>query len=169
MDRIIEDKSWIKKKYRKYVIIGGILIAALSIFFFTGNVSSVNIDNDKVTVESVYKGLFNDYIQVTGQAAPIYTVYLDAVEGGRVEERIIEEGSMVKKGDIILKLSNKDLILNILNSEAQLAEKTNFLRETRIQMEQEKLNIERDIITANYELLSKKGHMNKTRNYIRIN
>lgn len=156
MDRIIEDKSWIKKKYRKYIIIGAILIAALSIFLFTSNVSSVNVDSDKVTIDVVYKGLFNDYIQVTGQAAPISTVYLDAVEGGRVEERLIEEGSMVKKGDIILKLSNKDLILSILNSEAQLAEKTNFLRETRIQMEQEKLSIEREIIVSSYELLSKR-------------
>jgi HlyD family secretion protein len=156
MDRIIEDKSWIKKKYRKYLIIGGVLVVVLSIFFLTSQVSSVNVDSDKVTISEVYKGLFNDYIQVTGQAAPIYTVYLDAVEGGRVEERLIEEGSMVKKGEIILKLSNKDLILSILNSEAQLAEKTNFLRETRITMEQEKLSIEREIILSNYELLSKR-------------
>lgn len=156
MDRIIEDKSWIKKKYRGYVIVGGIIILALSLFLFTGNVSTINIEKDKVTIDNVYKGIFNDYIQVTGQAAPISTVYLDAVEGGRVEEILIEEGNMVKKGDIILKLSNKDLILNILNSEAQLAEKANFLRETRIQMEQEKLTIEREIIVSGYELLSKK-------------
>ncbi len=156
MDKIIEDKSWIKKKYRKYLVIGSIVIACLCIFLFTGNVKTVNIESDKITVDEVFKGLFNDYIQVTGQAAPISTVYLDAVEGGRVEERLIEEGSMVKKGDIILKLSNKDLILNILNSESQLAEKANFLRETHLQMEQDKLSVERELITANYELLSKK-------------
>jgi HlyD family secretion protein len=156
MDKIIEDKSWIKRKYRKYVVIGILVIAGLSIFLFTGNVNSVNIERDKLTIEEVQKGLFNDYIQITGQAAPISTVYLDAVEGGRVEERLIEEGNMVKKGDIILKLSNNDLILNILNSEAQLAEKSNFLRETQIQMEQEKLSIEREIIISNYELQSKK-------------
>ena len=156
MDKIITDKSWIKKKYRKYLILGLIVIASLSIFMFTSNVKSVNIESDKVTVDEVYKGLFNDYVQITGQAAPISTVYLDAVEGGRVEERLIEEGSMVKKDDIILKLSNNDLILNILNSEAQLAEKSNFLRETQIQMEQQKLNIEREIIISKYELLSKK-------------
>jgi HlyD family secretion protein len=156
MDRKIEDKSWIKKKYRKYIILAVIILAGLSIFLFTGNVSSVNIESDKITINDVFKGLFNDYIQLNGQAAPIYTVYLDAVEGGRVEERLIEEGSMVKKGDVILKLSNKDLILNILNSEAQLAEKSNFLRETRIKMEQEKLSIEREIITSNYGLLAKK-------------
>jgi HlyD family secretion protein len=156
MDKIIEDKSWIKKKYRKYVFVGGILLAALSIFLFTGHVRSINIDADKITTDSVFSGVFNDYIQVTGLAAPIATVYLDAIEGGRVEERLIDEGSMVKKGDIILKLSNKDLILNILNSEAQLAEKTNYLRETRIEMEQEKISIERDLISAKYNLLSKK-------------
>jgi HlyD family secretion protein len=156
MDRIIEDKSWIKKKYRKYIIIGAIVLAALSIFLFAGNTKSVNIESDKVTISEVIKDQFIDYIQVTGQAAPLNTVYLDAIEGGRVEERLIEEGSMVKKGETVLKLSNKDLILNILNSEAQLAEKGNFLRETRIRMEQEKLSIEREIIIANYELKSKK-------------
>ena len=156
MDKAIEDKSWIKRKHRKYVVIGIIIIACSSIFFFTGKIKSVNIERDKVTIDATFKGLFNDYIQITGQAAPIYTVYLDAMEGGRVEDRFIEEGSMVKKGDIILKLSNKDVILNILNSEAQLAEKTNFLRQTHLQMEQEKLNIEREIITATYELQAKK-------------
>jgi HlyD family secretion protein len=156
MDRAIEDKSWIKKKHRKYLVIGVIVIAGLSVFLFTGNVKSVKVEGDKITIDEVYNGLFNDYIQITGQAAPINTVYLDAVEGGRVEERLIEEGSMVKKGDMILKLSNNDLILNILNSEAQLAEKANFLRETQIQMEQEKLSIEREIIISEYELKSKK-------------
>jgi HlyD family secretion protein len=156
MDRAIEDKSWIKKKYRKYLALGIIVIAGLSLFLFTGNVKSVKVESDKITIDEVYKGLFNDYIQITGQAAPINTVYLDAVEGGRVEERLIEEGSMVKKGEMILKLSNNDLILNILNSEAQLAEKANFLRETQIQMEQEKLSIEREIIVSEYELKSKK-------------
>lgn len=156
MDKAIEDKSWIKRKYRKYVVLGGVIIVGLSVLLFTGNTSSVTIDKDKLTIEEVQSGLFNDYIQVTGQAAPIATVYLDAVEGGRVDERLIDEGSMVRKGDVIVKLSNNDLILNILNSEAQLAEKTNFLRETHIQMEQQKLVIERELISARYELLSKK-------------
>lgn len=163
MDRAIVDKSWIKRKHRNLLIVAIIIIAAASVFMFTGKIKSVNIERDKITIDATFKGLFNDYIQITGQAAPIYTVFLDAVEGGRVEERFIEEGSMVKKGDVILKLSNRDVILNILNSEAQLAEKTNFLRQTRLQMEQEKLNIEREIITATYELQSKQRLYNQNK------
>lgn len=156
MDKIIEDKSWIKKKYRKYIYVSVVLIAGLSVMLFTSNVSSVKVDRDKITIEPVFKGLFNDYIQVTGQAEPISTIYLDAIEGGRVEERLIEEGSMVKRNDVILRLSNNDLNLNILNSEAQLAEKANYLRETMIRMEQDKLSVEREIITLHYDLIAKK-------------
>lgn len=156
MDRIIEDKSWIKKKYRKYIYVAVVVMAGLSILLFTSNVSSVRVERDKVSVEVVFKGLFNDYIQVTGRAEPISTIYLDAIEGGRVEERLIEEGSMVKKNEVILRLSNEDLNLNILNSEAQLAEKSNYLRETMIRMEQDKLSIEREIISINYDVAAKK-------------
>lgn len=155
MDKKIEDKGFIKRQHRKYIYIATAVISGFSIFLLSGNGKSVNIENDKITTDVVFSGEFNDYIQIIGQAAPIVTVYLDAVEGGKVEERLIEEGSMVKKGDVILKLSNKNLVLSILNSEAQLAEKDNFLRDTRIKMEQEKLEIEREIIKASYELKTK--------------
>jgi len=83
---------------------------------------------------------------------PISTIFLDAQEGGRVEEILIEEGSMVKKGDIILRLSNPDLYLNILDSEAQLAEKENFLRNTQVTMEQERIAIKRELINLKYDI-----------------
>jgi HlyD family secretion protein len=83
---------------------------------------------------------------------PITIIYLDAQEGGRVEEKLIEEGAMVKKGDIILKLSNPDLALNILDSEAQLAEKENFLRNTQIAMEQERIQIKRELLNLKYDI-----------------
>jgi HlyD family secretion protein len=83
---------------------------------------------------------------------PISIIFLDAQEGGRVEEILIEEGSMVKKGDIILRLSNPDLYLNILDSEAQLAEKENFLRNTQVTMEQERISIKRELINLKYDI-----------------
>ena len=138
MDRIITENRWIKKKYWKYIAGGVIIIAIILFFIFRDWTSTVRVEKERLTIAAVLKGVFNDYITNDGTAAPISTVYLDAYEGGKVEEIILEEGSMLKKGDVIVRLSNNDLNLNILNSEAQLAEKSNFLREVRIRMEQEK-------------------------------
>jgi len=156
MDRVIEEKRWIRKKYWKYLIGGALMLAVILIFVFRDWTSTVRVDKDRITVASVIRGVFNDYITNDGIAAPISTVYLDAYEGGKVEEILLEEGSMLKKGDIILRLSNNDLNLNILNSEAQLAEKANFLREVRIRMEQEKHSLEREVLNARFDLVAKK-------------
>jgi HlyD family secretion protein len=156
MDRIVENKHFIKPKYWGMIIVAVIVISGTMFLGFSDHTRSMSIEKDKVTVETVFNGRFNDYIQLSGQAAPIKTIFLDAVEGGRVEEIMIEEGSMVKKGETILKLSNNDLHLNILNSEAQLAEKSNFLREVRLSMERDKLATERQILNGQYELASKK-------------
>ena len=120
--------------------------------FFADRTSTYKVEKDKLIIETVTEDQFNDYITVPGTVEPISTIYLDAQEGGRVEEKLIEEGSMVKKGDIILRLSNPDLHLNILDSEAQLAEKENFLRNTQIKMEQERLQIKRELVTLKYDI-----------------
>ena len=156
MDRIIKEKRWIRKKYWKYII-GGVLILAVILFFiFRDWTSTIRVEKERISIASVFHGIFNDYITNDGTAAPISTVYLDAYEGGKVEEIIREEGSMLKKDDIIIRLSNNDLNLNILNSEAQLAEKANFLREVRIRMEQEKHSLEREVLNARFDLIAKK-------------
>jgi HlyD family secretion protein len=156
MDKIVKDKHFIKPKYRGIIIAVVVIVSTIMFVLFSDHTKSMTIEKDKVTVETVFNGRFNDYIQLSGQAAPIKTIFLDAVEGGRVEDILIEEGSMVKKGETILKLSNNDLHLNILNSEAQLAEKSNFLREVRLSMERDKLTTEREILNGQYELASKK-------------
>jgi HlyD family secretion protein len=156
MDRIVENKHFIKPKYWSIIITSIVIILGIMFLLLADHTKSMTIAKDKVTIETVFKGQFNDYIQLSGQAAPIKTIYLDAVEGGRVEEILIEEGSMVKKGDVILKMANNDLHLNILNSEAQLAEKSNFLREVRLSLEQEKLANEREILNEQYQLVARK-------------
>src|SRR4030042_6998873 len=144
MDRPIEKKKGLKKKHIGYIAIGIIIIVLFYMAFFTDRTSTYKVEKDKLIIESVVFGQFNDYITVPGTVEPISTIFLDAQEGGRVEEKVIEEGSMVKKGDIILRLSNPDLHLNILDSEAQLAEKENFLRNTQIAMEQDRLQIKKE-------------------------
>jgi HlyD family secretion protein len=156
MDRIIADKHWIRKKYWKYIIGGALLIGVILFFLFRDWTSTIRVSRERITIAPVIKGVFNDYITNDGIAAPISTVFLDAYEGGKVEEILLEEGSMLKKGDLILRLSNSELNLNILNSESQLAEKESSIREARIRMEQEKHSLEREVLTAQFDLIAKK-------------
>ncbi len=155
------DKQIVKKKGFKikhfYYIIGGLLFSFLVYkAFFANNISTYFVDKNRLDIKTVSNGVFNDYISITGNVEPIATIFLDAMEGGRVEERLIEEGAMVKKGDVILRLSNPDLNLSILNSEAQLAEKSNFLRNTMVVLEQEKIRVEKELLRLTYDIKRKK-------------
>jgi HlyD family secretion protein len=152
MDKIIPKKKGLQKKHLGYIGIGLAMIVLIYMAFFADRTSTYKVEKDKLIIESVIEDQFNDYITVPGTVEPITTIFLDAQEGGRVEEKIIEEGSMVKKGDIILRLSNPDLYLNILNSESMLAEKENFLRQTLLSMEQEKLMIKRELVSLKYDI-----------------
>ncbi len=153
MDRVIEKKNKLLSKRNIWFMVGGIL-AALVIYniFFGDKSSKLNVEREKITVEPVEKDVFKDYIAVIGTVEPIKTIYLDAVEGGRVEEILIEEGNMVQKGDEILRLSNTDLILQISNNEAQVARAINELRQARLQMQQQQLNNESELIDLRREL-----------------
>src|SRR5512136_2229374 len=152
MDKPIPKKKGIRKKHIIYFGIGTAMIVLVYMAFFTNRTSTYKVEKDKLIIETVIQDQFNDYITVPGTVEPISTIFLDAQEGGRVEEKLIEEGSIVKKGDIILKLSNPDLYLNILDSEAQLAEKENFLRNTQIAMEQDRLQIKRELLNLKYDI-----------------
>jgi len=152
MDKPLPKKTGIQKKHIGYFVIGIIIIALIYMAFFTDRTSTYKVEKEKLIIETVIEDQFNDYITVPGTVEPITIIYLDAQEGGRVEEKIIEEGSMVKKGDIILRLSNPDLYLNILDSEAQLAEKENFLRNTQINMEQTRHTIKSQLVNLKYDI-----------------
>jgi HlyD family secretion protein len=152
MDKVIPKKKGLQKKHIGYIAIGIGVVVLIYMAFFADRTSTYKVEKDKLIIESVTEDQFNDYITVPGTVEPITTIKLDAQEGGRVEEKVIEEGSMVKKGEVILRLSNPDLYLNILNSEGELAYKENLLRNTQIQMEQEKLQIKRELITLKYDI-----------------
>jgi len=152
MDKALPKKKGLQKKHIGYIVFGLIILVLFYMAFFTDRTSTYKVEKDKLIIETVIEDQFNDYITVPGTVEPISIIFLDAQEGGRVEEILIEEGSMVKKGDIILRLSNPDLYLNILDSEAQLAEKENFLRNTQVTMEQERISIKRELISLKYDI-----------------
>ena len=112
------------------------------------NNKTLRVDKDTVTISSAVKGEFNDYIRISGRVQPMTTIQLSPQEGGIVEKILIEEGSPVKAGDAILILNNDNLDLQILNSEAELAEKENILRNTQIQMEQQKLDVRQNVLMS---------------------
>jgi len=163
MDRQIEKKKGLKKKHIGYIVLGMVLIAIIYMAFFTDKTSTYRVFKDRLVIDEVKFGAFDDYHTITGQVEPIATIYLDAQEGGRIEERLIEEGSMVKKGDVILLLSNPDLSMSILDSEAQLAEKSNFLRNTMVTMEQERLQIKRELLNLSYDITKKKREFERNK------
>jgi HlyD family secretion protein len=152
MDRTIENKNWIPKKYRLFLWIGILALVLGSLSLLVDTSSAYHVDSSTITVAEVSAAPFQDYINVRGRVEPSYMAYLDAVEGGIVESISKDEGLMVKQGDTLLLLSNLNLSLNILNSEAQLAEKANFLRETQISMEQQKLSLQRELLRLEFDL-----------------
>ena len=156
MDRKIEKKKGIRPKHIIYAAIGLLLVALLVALFKGINTSTYLAEKDKVTISTIEKGEFKDYISLIGTVEPITTIFLDVEEGGKVTEKVIDEGEMVKKGDVIIRLKNNDLNLQILNTESQLAYQTNELRNTLIGMEQQKINNKQQLLSIDYEIIKLK-------------
>lgn len=149
MDKIIEKKTGWRVAFTKKALpwwLGALLLAFIVYLIARPNNKTLRVDKDALTVSSAVKGEFNDYIRISGRVQPMTTIQLSPQEGGIVEKILIEEGSPVKVGDPILILSNDNLDLQILNSEAELAEKENILRNTQIQMEQQKLDVRQNVL-----------------------
>jgi HlyD family secretion protein len=156
MDRKIEKKKGLKKSHIPFIIGGALLLTLILWLLFGNHASTLRVEERTITVETVQKGLFNDYIRLNGQVQPISIIQLSALEGGMVETKLIEEGTMVKQGDVIARLTNPNLSLQILDSEAQLAEKQNFLRNTQVTMEQDKLNLQKEKLQLDMDIEQKK-------------
>lgn len=137
MDKIIEKKKGWCMAFTKKALPWwtGALLAAFVVYLIARpNDKTLRVDRDSVLVNTARRGEFNDYVRVSARVQPMTTIQLSPQEGGIVQTILVEEGSMVKAGQPILILSNDNLDLQILNSEAELAEKENILRNTQIQM-----------------------------------
>lgn len=139
MDRPIEKKSF-PRSYAGYIAAAVVAVALLAWLIFGSTASTITIDSNEITISDVTRGEFDDYVRLNGQVVPIQVVQISPEEGGIVREKVVEEGTRVRKGDVILRLSNSSLDLQILNAEAELAEKQNLLRNTQITMQQDQLN-----------------------------
>ena len=149
MDKIIEKKTGWRVAFTKKALpwwLGVLLLVFVIYLIARPNNKTLRVDKDTVTISAAVKGEFNDYIRISGRVQPMTTIQLSPQEGGIVEKILIEEGSPVKAGDAILVLKNDNLDMQILNSEAELAEKENIQRNTQISMEQQKLNVRQNVL-----------------------
>ncbi|PNE29307.1 efflux transporter periplasmic adaptor subunit [Tannerella sp. oral taxon 808] len=139
MDIQLEKKKGIRRKHLPYIA-GGVALLALVLWIIFGNhASTLRVDARSLSIGEVKRDQFNDFVRVDGQVQPITVVQLSPEEGGIVQELVVEEGAQVHRGDVIVRLSNSNLELQILNAEAELAEKQNLLRNTQVTMEQDRL------------------------------
>lgn len=139
MDRQIEKKSFLRR-YAWYIAAAAALAALLVWIVLGTSANTTTVDASDITISDVTRGKFDDYVRLNGQVLPIQVVQISPEEGGIVREKVVEEGTRVRKGDVILRLSNSNLDLQILNAEAELAEKQNLLRNTQVAMQQDRLN-----------------------------
>src|SRR5512147_1183500 len=106
VDRVIEKKKWGRKRILTILGIAGIIILIAASYYLTSGKSRLNVEAERITISEVKKGPFQETIPVNGVVLPITSIYLDALEGGRVEEKYVEDGAIMKKGEPILRLSN---------------------------------------------------------------
>ena len=152
MDRTVSKKN---DGWKKYAMLGTAVAIAGYIFynvFATGGGRALSVDQNRIVVSSVTSGTFEDFIPVRGRVTPAKTVYLDAIEGGRVERILVEDGASMKAGDLIVELSNASLQLSVLGNEARVAEQLNNMRSIELSLEQNRLQHKRNLIDINYQI-----------------
>ena len=159
MDIKLEKKTgWralLQKKNIPYAV-ATVFMALVVSLLLRDNSSTLRVDANILTISAVEKSEFNDYVRRSGTVKPITTVQISPMESGLVERIVAEEGTMVKRGDVIVELSNNSLSMQILNSEADLAEKQNILRNTLISMEQNRLNLRQEQMQLDMEVERKR-------------
>ena len=139
MDIQLEKKKGIRRKHLPYIAGGAALLVLVLWIIFGNHASTLRVDARSLSIGEVRRDQFNDFVRVDGQVQPITVVQLSPEEGGIVQELVVEEGAQVHRGDVVVRLSNSNLELQILNAEAELAEKQNLLRNTQVAMEQDRL------------------------------
>ena len=152
MDKIIKKKRWTWQR-----ILGGAGILAFTAFavysfWFSNNKSTLNVDREKLTISVAQRGVFDEFIVVTGVVQPLKTYQLDAIEGGYVAEKYLDGGASVKQGDLILKLENQRLTLDYVNRETEMYDLINNLENTRLQLRQNKFTLKRTLSDLEYQI-----------------
>jgi HlyD family secretion protein len=156
LDKKIEKKPLVKRKKFWFSTFSVVIFLVLIMLIITDTGSKLNVETDKIIISTVSEGDFQEFIPVTGTVMPKTTYYLDAILGGIVEQRYVEEGALLKRGDKILKLSNPSLQLNALQNEAATYQQINEARNTRLQIEQNSIALQTQLVDATYSFINSK-------------
>lgn len=156
MDRQIKKKKWPPRKIAMYASALLFVLVVLYLFLFKLNKSSLNVQKERLTISTVERAPFQEFIPVMGIVEPIDQYFLEAVEGGVVSEIYLEAGQTITKGEKILKLENTDLLMTIMWREAELFQTQNNLRQTRLSMEQQRLRLNQDLAQVESQLQQSK-------------
>ncbi len=140
VDRVIKKKRWSTKRLLTIGGITALVLLAFGSYYFTSGKSRLNVDVDRITIATVTKGPFQETIPVNGVVLPINSIYLDATEGGRVEEKYVEDGTFMKKGEPILRLSNTDLELSLANQQTSVYQLLSNMRLSSVTAQQNTVN-----------------------------
>ncbi len=161
MDRVIKKTPW--QRYRKLLPWAAMALAGIIalMIFMPGKGRVLTVLNDRITVSQVLQGEFDDYIPTRGQVVPLKTVFLDAIEGGRVEAVFVEDGARVEAGDLIVELSNSQLQLGVIAREAEVAEQINNLRNTELSLERNRLEHKRNLVDIEYNIVRLKHEIDR--------
>ena len=157
MDRKIQKKKWPPRKIALIASAAAFVLIVLYLFLFQFSGSSLNVETDRITISTVEKGPFLEYIPIQGSVMPISRHSLATSEGGRVDKIFMEAGTMVKKGEPILELVNTDLLLNIMWREADFVQQSNQLRQVRLNMEQYRQALRQQMNAIENELAKQKS------------
>ncbi len=152
MDKKIEKKTWTVQRiglYAAAVILVGLLISAI---YREAGTSRLNVDQERVLTDTIHTGVFKEFITLFGVVEPFKTVYLDAIESGRVEEIFVEDGTMIQRGQSIMRLSNVDLELQVLTQEANIIDQISTIRNQSILMEQQSLNLKQQALDVDFQI-----------------
>jgi HlyD family secretion protein len=152
MDRVIEKKKWTTKRVLNISLIGVFVLFILYLLVFRDKRSKLYVDKSQITVATVLEDKFQEFIPVDGVVYPKNTIYIDAVQGGFVEKIYVEDGAMLEKGDTILKLSNANMELSLMEQETRIFEAINNLENTKIGLEQNKFYRQKEIVQLQYQI-----------------
>lgn len=161
MDKKIEKKFWTRGRIIGSIVAAGIIFFLLYQFVWSGTKSRMSVDKSRLTIGTVTNGKFNEFVVVNGVVQPLKTIRIDAIEGGYVKEKVIEGGTMVKQGDVILRLENNRLQMEFVTQETEINRLINELQNTRLRLKQDKFTLRKTLSDVDYQVAQAKDNMDR--------
>lgn len=152
MDRPIKKKKWTLQRILLGVAALAFVVFSVYSIAWAGRQSSLNVNREKITVSKVERGVFDEFIVVTGVVQPLKTYQLDAIEGGYVAQKLLDGGATVRQGDLILKLENQRLTMDFVNRETEMYRLINELENTKLSLKQDKFALRRTLSELDYQI-----------------